>query len=100
MKAIATLKNVDSDSCVKLIIRNLSRILDIRIIDIEKENGTILFLFTCQRTFEQVKQELKRIGHPILNCSTNFSQKRDSATYDENLVLQPLKENLKYLIPE
>lgn len=35
MKASVTLKNVNSTLCKSIIVRNLSRILDIRIIDID-----------------------------------------------------------------
>lgn len=72
MKALATLKNVDSATCKNLIVRNLSRILDIRIIDIDIENGIICFLYNGQRAFDQVNKELVRIGHPIQNYTNKF----------------------------
>jgi hypothetical protein len=80
MKALATLKNVDSDSTKKTIVRNLSRILDIRIIDIDIENGILCFLHTGQKAFDQVKKELGRIGHPIQNYTDQFPKKKDNGT--------------------
>ncbi len=74
MKALATLKNVDSLTCRKLIMRNLSRIMDIRIIDIDIENGLICFLYNGQKAFDQVKKELGRIGHPIQNFTNTFPE--------------------------
>jgi hypothetical protein len=69
MKAHATLKNVDSESCKPIIMRNLNRILDIHIIDIDIENGILNFLCNGQLTFEKVKKELSRIGYPIQHCN-------------------------------
>ncbi len=65
MKAHVTLKNVNSESCRLTIMRNLNRILDIRIIDIDLENGTLHFLCNGQMAFDQVRRELNRIGFPV-----------------------------------
>ncbi len=80
MKAHATLKNLDSESGKHIIIRNLSRILDIRIIDIDVENGMLHFLHTGRKTLEQVKKELNRIGYPMLQCDHESLQKTESRT--------------------
>lgn len=66
MRAHATLKNVDSESCKPIIMRNLNRILDIRIIDVDVEHGILHFLYNGQKALENVKKELCRIGYPIL----------------------------------
>ncbi len=78
MKAHATLKNVNSESCKLTIIRNLNRILDIRIIDIDVENGILHFLCNGQKAYEQVKRELGRIGHPILKSTKELVRKTES----------------------
>ncbi|MFX0557908.1 hypothetical protein ACOCEA_14000 [Maribacter sp. CXY002] len=67
MKKLATLKNVESIKNKNIIIRNLSRIMDIRIMDIDMDNGIICFIYENPKTFEQVKKELSRIGLPIQN---------------------------------
>ncbi|MGB5668292.1 MAG: hypothetical protein WBM53_15760 [Maribacter sp.] len=69
MRALAKLQNLKSDECKHTIIRYLHWILDIRIIDIDVENGRILFLYTSRLAFQKVKQELRRIGYPIINFS-------------------------------
>lgn len=69
MKALAILKNLDSESCKPVIVRNLNRILDIRIIDIDVNNGMLHFLYNGQSAFESVKKELRRIGYPIQQCN-------------------------------
>ncbi|WP_047414623.1 hypothetical protein [Cellulophaga sp. Hel_I_12] len=74
MQALATLKNINSNSCKELIVRNLSRILDIRILDIDLDIGILSFTYSTQHSFEQVKKELHRIGYPIQNY-TNTSKK-------------------------
>lgn len=68
MKAHATLKNLNSESCKPVIIRNLNRILDIRIIDIDAENGILHFLCNGKLALEKVKKELARIGFPVQQC--------------------------------
>lgn len=75
MKAIATLKNLDSHSSEKIIVRNLSRIMDIVIIDIDIEKGALCFLYNGQKSFDQVKRELDRIGYPIENYTNKLSRK-------------------------
>jgi len=65
MKAHVILKNFDSESCRNIIVRNLNRILDIRIIYFDLENGALHFLCNGPIAFEQVKRELSRIGFPI-----------------------------------
>lgn len=72
MKALAILKNLDSESCKPVIVRNLNRILDIRIIDIDVNNGMLHFLYNGQSAFESVKKELRRIGYPIQQCNKDI----------------------------
>ncbi|CAM4267835.1 hypothetical protein [Zobellia nedashkovskayae] len=75
MKALATLKNLDSNASKDVVVRNLSRILNIRIIDVDIEQGVIGFLYNNQKAFDQVKKELNRIGHPIQSHTNQFSKK-------------------------
>ena len=69
MKAPATLKNVASEACKPIIVRNLNRILDILIIDIDVERGILYFLYNSEKALESVKKELCRIGCPIKECN-------------------------------
>ena len=68
MKAMAQIKNLNGDEVKRTLMRNLSRILDIKIIDIDIENGTLFFLYASPLAFQKVKQELSRIGHPMQSC--------------------------------
>jgi hypothetical protein len=77
MKVLATLKNVDSTSCKRVIIRNLSRILDIKIIDIDVEQGVISFMYSAQDSFNQVKRELLRLGFPMQNYTSIFNSEQE-----------------------
>lgn len=65
MKAIVKLDHLRSDEDKRIITRNVSRILNVRILDIDVENQKIFFLYASPLTFQQVKQELWRIGFPI-----------------------------------
>lgn len=73
MKAVANLRNLHCEEGKKVIVRNLSRILDIRIIDIDVENGMLHFLYIDSIGLHRVKQELSRIGFPVQSCKTPTS---------------------------
>lgn len=45
MRAIAQLKDLTSDTCKSTIVRNLSRIMNIRILDIDIDSRTLSFLY-------------------------------------------------------
>lgn len=68
MKAIANLQNLRSEKGKIIIIRNLHRILDIRILDIDVENGILFFVYACPLSLQKVRQELERVGFPISSC--------------------------------
>ena len=65
MKAIAQIEKLNSDRCKHIIIRNLSRIMDIRILDIDLEKKTISFVYESVVAIDKVKRELWRIGYPL-----------------------------------
>lgn len=69
MKATAKIEDLKSIESQNTVIRNLSRILDIRIVDIDIIRGMLSFLYDSPGCFEKVKQELRRIGHPITDYS-------------------------------
>ncbi len=70
MKVVAKVQDLTKDLSKNVISRNLSRILDIRILEIDTENSTITFLYDSGLAFEKAKRELWRIGYPILQCIT------------------------------
>ena len=65
MKAIAQIEKLSSDRCKHIIVRNLSRIMDIRILNIDLENKTLSFVYESIAAFDKVKRELWRIGYPL-----------------------------------
>ena len=65
MKAVANLMNLKSMEGKRTILRNLSRILDIRIIYIDIDKGILLFLYANPIAVQKVRQELLRLGYPI-----------------------------------
>ena len=56
-----------------IVLRNLSRIMDIKIIDIDIEKGLLFFLYASPLTFQKVRQELLRIGHPMQSYKCTIS---------------------------
>lgn len=83
MRATGEIQGLSSNECKHIIVRNLSKILDIRIVDIDLESKTISFVYETLTAFEKVKMELRRIGYPILNCTQQETSKRKS--YEEYL---------------
>ncbi len=67
MRTFATLKNLSTLEGKAIIIRNLNRILDLIVLDLDIETSTITFYVTTHKTLERVKRELSCIGFPILN---------------------------------
>ena len=70
MKILMQLKNLKHDDiheeeCKCKICRNLSRIMDIKIIDVDAKNQTISFIYENPKTVSKVIDELRRIGYPI-----------------------------------
>lgn len=65
MRTYATLNNFSAPAGKSTILRNLNRILDIVVLDIDEENSAITFLYTSKSVLEKVKRELKCIGYPI-----------------------------------
>ena len=65
MKAIAQIEKLNSDRCKHVIVRNLSRIMDIKILDIDLEKKTLLFVYDSIAAIDKVKRELWRIGYPL-----------------------------------
>ena len=68
MKAIATIENLKSPDSKYCIVRNLSRILDLRILHIDLEKRTIHLIYDSILAFEKAKRELLSIGYPIMYC--------------------------------
>ncbi len=65
MRAQATLRNISSERCRQIIIRNLARIMDIRIVDLDLDSRLLTFLYARPSALRKVRQELERIGFPI-----------------------------------
>ena len=68
MMAVAEVRNLNTQKGKHVIVRNLNRILNIRILDIDIENSTIYFLYAHQHTLQKVRKELSRLGYPVISC--------------------------------
>lgn len=67
MRATVKLRELTSDR-KHSIVRNLSRILDIRILDVDIESKTISLAFDNSLALEKTKRELWRIGFSVVKC--------------------------------
>jgi len=87
VKAIAQINNLKSVDSINCIIRNLSRILDLRILDIDLESKTIHFVYDSKLAFEKAKHELLSIGYPISQCSYQEQKSNSKQNGDTNLAI-------------
>lgn len=67
MRTCATLKNFTSSEGRDIIARNLNRILDIVILDMDIENSTITFLHASKTALDRATRELNCLGFPIVS---------------------------------
>ena len=82
MKAVAEIGNLKCHNGKHTIVRNLKQILDIRIVDIDLENGLLIFFYDDPLTLQKVRQELRRIGYPMKSCTC--TGKRQAKRYQDN----------------
>jgi hypothetical protein len=87
MRTFATLKNFTSSEGKDIILRNLNRILDIVILDMDIENSTITFLHLDAVALDNAKRELNCIGFPIISLQIQNDKKSNenvtrTLTYD------------------
>ncbi len=59
--------SLKSDACKRKILRNLSRILDVRVLEVDVQGKIISFAYQSPMAFEKVKRELRSIGYPMEN---------------------------------
>ena len=74
MRTFATLKNFNSSEGKIIVRRNLNRILDIAVLDMDVENSTITFLHASKEALNRVKRELSCIGFPILQLQIQYGK--------------------------
>ena len=67
MKAQVTLKNVHSEHCKEIILRNLARVLDTRVLNFDPKSKRLTFLYINAKGLCNVLEELRRIGFPVQN---------------------------------
>lgn len=65
MKAKVKLDKSINDNGKSRILRNLRRVLDIKIISLDLRKNVLSFTYKNKDTFQQVKRELGRLGYPI-----------------------------------
>ncbi len=87
MRATAQLNDLKSSEEKHMIVRNLSRILDIRILDIDLESRTVSLVYDSILAFEKAKNELRRIGFPVAKCTYQPPNNRFTTRDSENLAI-------------
>lgn len=67
MTTLITIEQLTSEECKNTITRNLSRILDLKILDINLINKTISLVYDNPLVLHKAKKELSRVGYSFQN---------------------------------
>ena len=67
MTTLIKIEQLNSEEGKNIITRNLSRILDLRILEIDIINKTISLVYNNPFVLDKVKKELGRVGYPFQN---------------------------------
>ena len=65
MKATVYFDNLASEAARCSILRNISRIMDVKVVEIDLHKQALSFLCVNHKAVEKVKSELKRLGFPV-----------------------------------
>lgn len=68
MEACIRLINLTNLKDSKIIERNLHRILDVSLISFDLQSQSLRFHYEDPKVYDEVVQELKRLGHPVTKC--------------------------------
>lgn len=60
---------MSSANCSHIITRNLARIMNLRVVQIDTDARLLTFLYSDPTVLSKVRQELCRIGFPVLSLS-------------------------------
>lgn len=74
MKTLIQINKMNAPKSAGMITRNLSRIMDIRILDVDTKTGKIWISYASPLALNMVYRELERIGCH-LKYDDNFSKK-------------------------
>ncbi len=80
MKARVSIPQLRSENSGHTVIRNLSRILDIKVV------GYLTFIYETKLAFNKVQNELLRIGYPMknYNCASLLDDMETPKYSDHN----------------
>ena len=65
MRTQAFLNNLTAEHSKHIIMRNLARILDTRVVDLDTRTGLLTILCSGQGALRKVERELQRLGYPV-----------------------------------
>ncbi|MEG3659274.1 hypothetical protein V5097_17820 [Arenibacter palladensis] len=65
MTTLLKVEQLISEESKNIIFRNLSRILDLRILDIDVFNKTIALVYNNPYVLDKAKKELERVGYSL-----------------------------------
>ena len=85
MKAVVQLDNLISEYGKDTIERNLGRIMEIRVKDIDIQKRLMCFFFQNPSDYDKVERELERIGYPIKKVMNKAFgvKKKDQSPYEK-----------------
>ncbi len=87
MIAQVYLANLRSEQYKHRIIRELNRIKDIRVLELDMDTKTLLFQYNTTMAYKKVEKELWRLGYPMVDTTTKVaSEKRTPAPLRKRLL--------------
>ncbi len=78
MRTFATLENLSTTQEKNIIVRNLNRIMDIVVLELDIENSSITFLHASKIGLENAKRELNCLGFPISQLQNQIWKKPEA----------------------
>ncbi len=73
MRVNLKIQNLQSDECQRVIERNLSRILDMRIVNVDLRKRVISIIYDSPEVLDKIVRELWSIGFPTLQKDSQIS---------------------------
>jgi hypothetical protein len=87
MIAQVYLANLRSEQYKHRIIREINRIKDVRVLELDMNTQILLFQYNTTLAYKKVEKELWRLGYPMVDTTTKVaSEKRTPASQAKRLL--------------
>lgn len=88
MIAQVFLANLRSEQYKHRIIRELNRIKDIRVLELDMDTQTLLFQYNTTMAYKKVEKELWRLGYPMLDTTPKVASEKKATDSQRKHLLE------------